>query len=96
MSTTQKSNSNSPVVGYEITPLPIGSGGDNAIKSQLNNLNAQLTMMTAQAVENAKYDPPPPSPMTKPMVVEKFTNHGVPSSLAVIGILFFVYGMLRK
>jgi hypothetical protein len=96
MSNPNKDKGNNAITGYEITPLPVGSGGDNAIKSQLNNLNAQLTMMTAQAVENARYDPPPPNPVTKPMVVEKFTNHVIPSSLAVIGILFFVYGILRK
>jgi hypothetical protein len=92
MSNKQSTN----ITGYEITPLPIGSGGDNAIKSQMNNLNAQLTMMTAQAVENSKYDPPPPNPVTKPMVIEKFSNHAIPSSMAVIGVLFFVYGILGK
>ena len=97
MSNTPNINKgNSAIVGYEITPLPVGSGGDNAIKSQLNNLNAQLTMMTAQAVENARYDPPPPNPVTKPIVIEKFMNHRVSSSIAVIGALLFVYGILHK
>uniref|UniRef100_A0A6C0KLY4 Uncharacterized protein n=1 Tax=viral metagenome TaxID=1070528 RepID=A0A6C0KLY4_9ZZZZ len=82
--------------GNQISPLPIGPGGNNSIKTQLNDLNAKLTMMSAQSVENAKFDPPAPKPATKPMIVEKFCSHSVPSTLAVVGILVFAYGIFSK
>ena len=82
--------------GNPITPLPIGPGGNNSIKNEMNDLNTRLTVMTTQAVENSKYDPATPVPISKPLIVEKFTTHSIPSGLAVAGILFFVYGLLRK
>jgi hypothetical protein len=90
------SNVTNTITGSQVVPLPIGPGGDNTVKNQFNDLNAQLTMMTAQATANSKYDPPTPKPITKPMIVEKFTNHQLPTSLAVVGVLFFVYGMCSK
>lgn len=84
------------ITGTAVMPLPIGPGGDNTVKKQFNDLNTQLTMMTAQAAVNSKYDPPTPKSVTKPMIIEKFTNHSLPTSLAVAGILIFVYGMCTK
>lgn len=80
----------------QITPLPIGPGGNNSVKTQFNDLNTKLTMMSSQAIENSKFDPPPPKPVTKPVIVEKFCSHSLPSTIAVIGILFFAYGLFRK
>lgn len=96
MSSIQKSEPSNVITGNQIAPLPIGPGGNNSVKTQFNDLNASLTMMISQATENSKFDPPPPKPITKPLIVEKFSSHSIPSSFAVIGVLFFIYGLLRK
>lgn len=82
--------------GNPITPLPIGPGGNNSIKKDMNDIHARLTVMSTQAVENSKYDPATPAPITRPIIVEKFTTPSVPTAFAVIGILVFVYGLVRK
>jgi hypothetical protein len=95
-STIQESTPSNVITGNQITPLPIGPGGNNSTKTQFNDLNSKMTMMIAQATENSKFDPPSPKPVTKPLVVEKFCSHSIPSTLATLGVLFFLYGLLRK
>jgi hypothetical protein len=80
----------------QVTPLPIGPGGNNPIKHQMNQTNIQLTMLTAQANANAKYDPPVPQPITKPIIKEKFVNNVGFPTLLVIGGLLIVYGIVAK
>ena len=80
----------------QVSPLPVGPGGSNQRKQQLNNTNTQVTMLKAQSTANTKYDPPVPQPVTKPVVKENFTSHMIPSSLMVIGGLLFVYGLVAK
>ena len=80
--------------------LPIGSGGKSASKTAMNNINNDLTMMTAQSGADSVYDPPPPPPTTQPALVQTFCSG--PSSpidlrtLMVIGGLLVVYGIIAK
>ena len=80
----------------QVSPLPIGPGGNNPIKNQMNQLNTQLTMLTAQAVADTKYDPPVPEPITKQAIIEKFSNNNGTSVIFVIGGLLVVYGIIAK
>ena len=82
----------------QVTPLPIGSGGNNSAKNQMNQMNTQLHMMTAQATANTKYDPPVPQPITKQVTKETFISDSntMSSTLLVIGGLLIVYGLVSK
>ena len=80
----------------QVSPLPVGPGGKNPVKQQMNQTNIQLTMLTAQAEANTKYDPPVPQPITKAVTKESFTVEELPKMLFVIGGLFIVYGLVAK
>ena len=86
----------------QVVPLPIGSGGNNATKTQMNNTNIQLTMMAAQANANTKYDPPVPPPVGNAVISQGFCSGSssdsdpFPVIVAVIGGLFIVYGIIAK
>jgi hypothetical protein len=83
----------------QVNPLPIGSGGGNTIKRQLNDLNTQLTMLKAQAIADTKYDPPVPTPLTRAVVVDGFCNirtGTIEYTLFVIAGLCIVYGIIAK
>jgi hypothetical protein len=80
----------------QVSPLPIGPGGNNPIKNEMNQTNIQLTMLQSQALADTKYDPPVPEPITKQVVKEGFTNHTNFSILFMIGGLLVVYGLVAK
>jgi hypothetical protein len=80
----------------QVSPLPIGPGGNNPVKNQMNQTNTQITMLQAQASANTKYDPPVPQPISKSVTKEGFTNEMFPQMLFVIGGLFIVYGLVAK
>jgi len=84
----------------QVSPLPIGSGGNNATKQQLNSINTNLTMMTSQAVVDTKYDPPVPQHITKPSTIENFqVSHSIKSvgiMTAVLGSLIIIYSIVTK
>jgi hypothetical protein len=82
----------------QVSPLPVGPGGKNQLKQQLNDTNVQLAMLTAQATANTKYDPPVPKPVTKQVTLETFCSRSTttPVMLGVAGILFIVYGLIAK
>ena len=81
----------------QVSPLPVGPGGNSPTKQQLNNTNVQLTMLTSQAAANTKYDPPVPQPITKQVTKEAFMNYeSLPTMLFVVGGLFIVYGLVTK
>ncbi len=88
--------SNALLKSKQVSPLPIGPGGGNTTKTLLNNTNTQLTMLTAQATANTKYDPPVPQPITKAIIKENFRNSTTSTSLFVIGGLCIVYGLVAK
>lgn len=85
----------------QVSPLPIGPGGKNPTKRQMNDTNTQLTMMMAQSAANTKYDPPVPHPVTKQVTIERFCSGSdvmpsLPSMLCIIGGLCIVYGLVTK
>lgn len=83
----------------QVSPLPIGSGGGNSTKQQLNDINVSLTAMMAQSNADQKYDPPVPKPITEQTITEQFCsmNDVNPSSIIiVVGVLFIVYGIYAK
>jgi hypothetical protein len=95
---SNNSDSKHLLKSVQVTPLPIGSGGNNSMKTQMNQTNTLLTMIQAQANANTKYDPPVPQPVTKQVIKETFTSDmgTVPSVLFVLGGLFLVYSMVAK
>ena len=82
----------------QVSPLPVGPGGNNPTKRQMNDTNTRLTMLTAQASANTKYDPPVPQPITKQVTLENFCSgaNTIPSIIFVIGGLLIVYGLVVK
>lgn len=80
----------------QVSPLPVGPGGSNPVKQQMNQTNTTLTMLTAQAAANTKYDPPVPQPITKQVTKEGFQTQNSSKILFVIGGLFIVYGLIAK
>lgn len=88
---------NSLIRSKQVSPLPVGPGGNSPTKQQLNDTNVQLTMLTSQASANTKYDPPVPKPVTKQVTKESFVNYdSLPTMLFVVGGLFIVYGIVSK
>ncbi len=80
----------------QVSPLPVGPGGKNPVKTQMNQTNTQLTMLNAQSAANTKYDPPVPQPVTKPVTKENFASGQLHEMLFVVGGLFIVYGLVAK
>jgi hypothetical protein len=82
----------------QVAPLPIGPGGKNATKNQMNDTNTQLTMLASQATANTLYDPPVPKPVTK-QLIQPFcsgSNDQIPSILLVLAGVLIVYGIVSK
>jgi len=88
------------ILSRQVAPLPIGSGGNNATKQQLNSINTNLTMMTSQATADTKYDPPVPNHITKPSTIENFESSqsikAVGVMTAVLGSLIIIYSIVAK
>jgi len=83
----------------QVAPLPIGPGGKNATKNQMNETNTQLTMLTSQATANTLYDPPVPKPITKQLVQPFCSGSSTPDPTSFILILagvLIVYGIVSK
>jgi len=97
---SQDSEQTKPLVrSVQVSPLPIGSGGSNSTKQQLNDINVNLTAMMAQSNADQKYDPPVPKPVTSQTITEQFCSiNDIPPStiIAVVGVLFVVYGICTK
>ena len=83
----------------QVAPLPIGSGGSNATKQQLNATNTMLAMMTSQAAADTKYDPPVPKHITTPATIENFVSckqKNLATVITVIGSLIILYGFVSR
>ena len=57
------------ITPIQVSALPIGSGGKSASAAQLNRINTDLTMLSAQSQANTMYDPLPPPPSTTPVTI---------------------------
>jgi hypothetical protein len=91
------SKATNKIKSIQVSPLPIGSGGNNPTKQLMNNTNLQLSMLTAQAVADTKYDPPIPEPVTKQVIKETFVSEAqIPTVLMIIGSLLVVFGIVTK
>ena len=94
------------IKNVQVTPLPIGSGGGNATKQEMNNMNTSLTLLSAQSSVDAKYDPPPPKPVKEAVITKagfidyesfSYNTDITPAHLiGTIGILFILYGIFKK
>lgn len=69
----------------------------------MNKLATSMAMKQVQSGKDGMYDAKAPPPQTNQIIlrdgikVEGFcSNYPVPISLAVIGTLFFVYGLVAK
>jgi hypothetical protein len=85
----------------QIAPLPLGSGGKNSVQQQFQQMNTKMGVMLAQANADKKFDPQPPEPVTKQVILrngvkEGFCLHSAPVTLGAIGALVFVYGLVAK
>jgi len=91
-------NNTNVLKSKQVAPLPIGPGGKNATKTQMNDTNTQLSMLASQATANTLYDPPVPKPVTKPLI-QPFcsgSNDQIPSLLFVLAGALIVYGIVSK
>ncbi len=83
----------------QVAPLPIGSGGNNATKQQLNATNSMLTMITSQAATDTKYDPPVPKHITAPTTIENFVSYKqyqLAKIVSVVATLIILYSLVSK
>jgi hypothetical protein len=89
-----------PPKSSQVSPLPIGSGGSNSTKRELNDVNVTLSMLSAQSEADQKFDPPPPTPVKPSIVKEAFRNGDrsvdLPFVLSVAGVACIVYGLVAK
>lgn len=84
----------------QVDPLPLSSGGaPTQTQKDMEKTNVTLTMMTAQANADSKFDPPPPQPLTSPVVKEGFCSMD-PSDpsfwLFAAGVAFILYGIVSE
>lgn len=80
-----------------VAPLPVGSGGSNITKQEMNATNESLTALSVQSNADKKYDPVVP---VKAPVVIGFTDMSDELSLIelliMIGTFCIVYGVVAK
>jgi len=81
-----------------VKPLPSGSGGSNTTKQQMNDVNVELAALSADSCASAKFDPPAPQPVVPAQIIQHFQSGSmsIADSLAVIGYLCIVYGLIAK
>lgn len=91
------------IQGKKVPLLATGPGGKNSTLTQMNKLATSMAMVQAQADKNAMYDGKAPPPQTSQIIlrdgikIEGFcSNYPVSMSFAVVGTLFFVYGLVAK
>jgi hypothetical protein len=80
-----------------VTPLPVGSGGSNITKQEMNNTNEALTALSVQASADKKYDPV--VPVQAPVVLgfrDISDEISVIELFIMIGTFCIVYGVVAK
>ena len=81
-----------------VKPLPSGSGGSNTTKQQMNDVNVELAALNADSCASSKFDPPAPVPVVPAQIIQHFQSGqmNTADSLAIIGWLCIVYGLIAK
>ena len=81
-----------------VKPLPSGSGGSNTTKQQMNDANIELAALSADSCASSKFDPPPPAPAVSAQIIQHFQSGSMNTadSIAIIGWLCIVYGLIAK
>jgi|APGre2960657444_1045066.scaffolds.fasta_scaffold07424_2 hypothetical protein len=81
-----------------VKPLPSGSGGSNTTKQQMNDVNVELAALSADSCASSKFDPPAPSPVVQTKIIQNFQSGSmnIADSIAIIGYLCIVYGLIAK
>jgi len=81
-----------------VKPLPSGSGGSNTTKQQMNDTNVELAALSADSCASSKFDPPAPVPIVPAQIIQHFQSGSMnfADSLAIIGWLCIVYGLIAK
>ena len=81
-----------------VKPLPSGSGGSNTTKQQMNDVNVELAALSADSCASAKFDPPAPAPIVQAQIIQHFQSGSmnIADSIAIIGFLCIVYGLIAK
>lgn len=86
----------------QVNPLPLSSGGaPTQTQKEMEKTNTTLTMLLAQTNADATFDPPPPSTVTPPRIMEGFSS-GVwgprePTQwLLLAGVAFLLYGIVAE
>lgn len=83
----------------QVAPLPVGSGGSNTTKKEMNQINTQLAMLSVQATADQKFDPPAPQPITAAHIKEAFCSQSswdLPALLSFTGVGLILYGIFSK
>lgn len=93
--------------GTKVSQLPLHSGGKSGINKNYHEMNTKMTLLRARTIADGQFDPNKDPYKSKPIVlydgkpkteaVEGFcSNYPIPMTLAVVGTLFFVYGLVAK
>lgn len=82
----------------QVSPLPIGSGGSDSTKREMNDVNVRLAMLASQGEADQKFDPPVPKPVGQQIIKEAFCSDSLdlPFLLSLTGVVCIVYGILSK
>lgn len=84
----------------QVDPLPISSGGaPTQTQKDMEKTNVTLSMISAQANADTKFDPPPPETLTAPAIQEAFssTDPSDPSFwILAVAVAFILYGIVSK
>lgn len=67
----------------------------------MEKTNTTMTMLLAQSNADTTFDPPPPTPLTAPRIIESFRVSSVQreramAGLVVGGVLLLVYGIMAE
>lgn len=81
-----------------VKPLPSGSGGSNTTKQQMNDANIELAALSADSCASSKFDPAAPPPVVPAQIIQHFQSGSMnmADSVAIIGTLCIVYGLIAK
>jgi hypothetical protein len=71
------------------------SSGDTQTKREMNDVNQQITEITAKTKADTLYDPPPPAPAAPGSLVSGFCNYTA-HGLITAGVLLIIFAFINK